>query len=166
MFANITMAIQIPESIQPIFTFFHPTVMTATLLLSFYALYLGIQSWRTRLAKGETKKKLLEGNFANRHFQIGSLFLVVMVLGAVGGMAVTYVNNNKLFVGPHLLAGLGLISLVALSAALVPFMQQGKSWARYTHVTINFALVGIFTWQAITGFEIVQRILDNMTKAS
>ncbi|WP_041698544.1 DUF4079 domain-containing protein [Thalassoporum mexicanum] len=160
------MAIQIPDSIQPIFTFAHPALMTATMLIAFYSLYLGIQSWRTRLAKGDEKKKLLEGNFANRHFQIGSIFLVLMVMGAVGGMAVTYVNNNKLFVGPHLLAGLGLISLVAISASLVPFMQKGNAWARYTHVSINFALVGILTWQALTGFEIVQRILDSMTKAS
>jgi hypothetical protein len=160
------MSIQIPESIQPVFTFFHPALMTATVLLAFYALYLGIQSWRTRLAKGEVKKKLLEGNFANRHFQIGSLFLVLMVMGAVGGMAVTYVNNNKLFVGPHLLAGLGLISLVAISAGLVPFMQKGQAWARYIHISINFALVGILTWQAVTGFDIVQRILENMAKAA
>ena len=160
------MDIQIPAPIEPIFTFFHPALMSLTLILALYALYLGWQSRRTRTTKGETKKTLLEGNYATRHYQIGSIFLAVMVLGSVGGMFVTYINNDKLFVAPHLIAGLGLASLAAISASLAPLMQQGKEWARITHISINFALVGIFFWQAFTGFEIVQRILDNMAKAA
>jgi hypothetical protein len=45
-------------------------------------------------------------------------------------------------------------------------MQQGKEWARITHITLNVALVGIFAWQTVTGFDIVQRILDRMLKGS
>jgi hypothetical protein len=74
-------------------------------------------------------------------------------------MAVTYINNGKLFVGPHLLAGLGMTGLIAASAALSPFMQKGASWARTTHILLNFTLLGLFTWQAITGVQIVQKIL-------
>lgn len=84
-----------------------------------------------------------------------------MVIGSVGGMAVTYINNGKLFVGPHLLAGLGMTSLIALSASLSPYMQKGANWARATHILLNFVLLGLFAWQAITGVQIVQRIISN-----
>jgi len=82
-----------------------------------------------------------------------------MVTGAIAAMAVTYINNQKLFVGPHLLAGLGMMCLIAFSAALSPYMQKGANWARATHILLNFTLLGIFAWQAVTGVQIVQKIL-------
>lgn len=157
------MAIEIPVFLKPVITFFHPVLMSVTLMIAFYALYLGVQYRRARTAEGETKKAMMGKRYNLKHFQIGSLFLVLMVMGSIGGMAVTYLNNGKLFFGAHLLAGLGLAALAALSAALAPLMQQGKEWARLTHISINVSLVGIFLWQTITGFDIVQRILAQMT---
>lgn len=84
-----------------------------------------------------------------------------MVLGTIGGMTVTYINNGKLFVGPHLLAGLGMTGLIATSAALSPLMQKGAEWARVTHIALNTILVGLFGWQAVTGVQIVLRIISN-----
>jgi uncharacterized membrane protein len=85
-----------------------------------------------------------------------------MVLGTIGGMAVTYINNGKLFVGPHLLAGLGMTCAIAISASLVPFMQKGNVIARYTHVALNLTLLVLFSWQAFTGMQIVQKIVSKM----
>jgi hypothetical protein len=85
-----------------------------------------------------------------------------MVLGSIGGMAVTYINNGTLFVGPHLLAGLGMTGLIAVSASLSPLMQKGVNWARYSHIALNVALLGLFGWQALTGIEILQRIIEKM----
>ena len=90
----------------------------------------------------------------------------MMVAGAIGGLAVTYNNNGKLFVGAHLIAGLGLVFLAALSAALAPLLQQAKDWARNTHIAVNTLMVGVFVWQALTGWEIVQRILAQMAKVT
>ena len=84
-----------------------------------------------------------------------------MVLGTLGGMAVTYINNGKLFVGPHLIAGLSMTGLIAIAAALVPYMQRGNETARLTHISLNVVLVGLFGWQAFTGMQIMQRILEN-----
>ena len=102
------------------------------------------------------------GKFMARHHQAGSLLLAVMVVGSLGGMASTYINNGKLFFGPHLLAGLGMMGIIATSASLVPFMQKGNDTARYTHIALNTVLVGLFGWQAITGVQIVQKILNSM----
>ncbi|RCJ35920.1 hypothetical protein A6V25_00980 [Nostoc sp. ATCC 53789] len=133
--------------------------MWALLVLSIYAAYLGLQLQRTRNAQGEEKKELIKGRYNVRHYQIGSILLGLMVAGAIGGMGVTYINNGKLFVGPHLLAGLGMTGLIAFSAALSPYMQKGANWARATHILLNFTLLGLFAWQAVTGVQIVQRIL-------
>lgn len=160
------MDLSIPESIKPYLNFVHPVMMWGLLALTIYALYLGIQIRRTRSADGDKKKELIKGKFNIRHHQAGSVLLAFMVLGTIGGMAVTYINNGKLFVGPHLLVGLGMTGLIATSASLTPFMQKGKDWARYTHIALNVSLVGLFGWQAVSGMEIVQKILDKMMGAS
>lgn len=155
------MSLELSPEIKYWLNFFHPLTMWGLFALSLYAAYLGLQVQRTRSAQGDEKKELIKGRYNIKHYQMGSILLGLMVTGAIGGMAVTYINNGKLFVGPHLLAGLGMTGLIAFSAALSPFMQKGANWARATHILLNFALLGLFTWQAITGVQIVQRILTN-----
>jgi hypothetical protein len=156
------MNLPIPESVKVWSQFGHPALMWVLFALTLYAMYLGIQVRRTRSAQGEEKKQLIQGKFNLKHYQVGSLILALMVLGSIGAMAVTYINNGKLFVGPHLLVGLGMTGLIATSAALSPFMQKGQDWARYTHIALNTAIVGLFGWQAVTGVDIVLRIISKM----
>ncbi len=152
----------IPESVKVYSQFVHPVLMWVLLALTIYALYLGVQIRRTRAAEGDLKKELIKGKFNLKHYQIGSLVLALMVVGSIAGMAITYLNNGKLFVGSHLLAGLGMTALIALSAGLSPFMQKGQDWARYTHISLNVVIMGLFGWQALTGVQIVQRIISKM----
>jgi hypothetical protein len=154
------------DAIKPWLNFIHPVLMWGILALTLYAAYLGWQHRRTRLATGDEKKELVKGKFLIRHHQAGSALLAVMVLGSLGGMAATYINNGKLFFGPHLLIGLGMMALIASSAAMVPFMQKGNEVARYTHISLNAVLVGLFGYQAFSGVQIVQRILNSMFGAA
>ncbi|EKQ70717.1 hypothetical protein OsccyDRAFT_1022 [Leptolyngbyaceae cyanobacterium JSC-12] len=152
----------IPESVKVWSQFFHPILMWVIFVLMGYALYLGMKIRKTRSAQGDEKKELIKGKYNVRHYQLGSILLALMVLGSIGGMAITYLNNGKLFVGPHLLVGLGMTGLIALSAALSPFMQKGQDWARYTHIVLNVGLLGLFGWQAVSGMDIVQRIISRL----
>ena len=152
----------IPANIKPYLNFIHPPLMWILLATCLYAMYLGFQIRNTRTATGEEKKKLIKGKYITRHHQIGSIILAVMVLGSIGGMAVTYINNGKLFVGPHLIAGLGMTGLIAISASLSPYMQKGLDWARYSHIGINLVVVSLFGWQAFSGVEILLRIVSKM----
>lgn len=152
----------IPEAVKTYSQFFHPLFMWVLLALAVYALYLGIQTRRTRTADKEQRKELIKKQFNTRHYQMGSVLLALMVLGSIGGMAVTYINNGKLFVSAHLLVGLGMTGAIATSAALVPFMQKGNEMARYTHIALNVTLLGLFCWQALTGMDIVQRLIDKL----
>lgn len=149
------------EPLKPYLDFFHPIFMWVVLGLSLYALYLGLKIRETRSAEGDAKKELIKGKFKVRHHQWGSALLALMVLGSIGGMGATYVSNGKLFVGPHLLVGLGMTGIIATSASLVPFMQKGNDAARSAHVALNVILVGLFGWQAFTGVQIVQKLIDN-----
>jgi hypothetical protein len=156
------MSLEIPAEVKVWSQFFHPALMWVLFALSLYALYLGVLVKRTRTAEAEKRKELIKGKYNLKHYQVGSALLALMVLGTLGGMAVTYINNGKLFVGPHLLAGLGMTGMIAVSASLSPFMQKGADWARYTHILLNISLLGLFGWQAITGIEILQRIISKM----
>jgi hypothetical protein len=150
-----------PESLAYNLNFVHPLMMWLLLALSGYAMWLGIQTKKTRTADAETRKGLIKGQFAKRHFQVGGLMLALMVLGTFGGMAVTYLNNGKLFVGPHLLVGIGMTCLLALAVALIPLIQQGNLIARKAHVGLNMGLMTLFLWQAVSGMQIVAKIWEN-----
>ena len=153
----------LPEPLQTyVLPFLHPVFMWVIFALTVYALYLGIKAKKTRQATGDEKKALIKGKYNTKHYQVGSVLLALMVLGTIGGMAATYVNNGKLFVGPHLLVGLGMTGMIATSAALAPFMQKGADWARLIHVGLNMTLVLLFAWQAFTGLQIVQKIVTNL----
>ncbi len=157
------MSMNIPEQVKVWSQFGHPILMWALFALTIYALYLGIQWRRIRFVDKDIKKELVKKDFRNRHYKMGSVVLSLMVLGNMGGMAITYINNGRLFVGPHLLIGLVMTALIAVSASLSPLMQKGNELARYTHITLNTAIVGLFGWQAISGMEIVQKILERMS---
>lgn len=156
------MNFEIPEAIKTWSQFGHPILMWVLLGIAIYAFYLGIQVRRTRNGDKYVRKELVKKNFNIKHHQVGGILLALMVLGTIGGMAVTYINNGKLFVAPHLLAGLGMTGMIATSAALVPLMQKGNEFARYTHIVLNVTLLGLFGWQAVTGMEIVQKIISNL----
>lgn len=149
------------EAIKLYSNLLHPIMMWVLFGMTMHAMYSGIQTRKLRYVKGEERKKLAKGKFALKHYQMGSLILSVMVLGNIGGMAVTYINNGKLFVGPHLLAGLAMTGLIAIAASLVLPMQRGNEVARLTHIGINVVMVGLFGWQAITGMQIMQRIFES-----
>lgn len=150
------------ESVKVYAQFIHPLVMWGLLALAIYAMYLGIKVKKTRTATGDEKKELIKGKYSVKHHQVGSILLSVMVIATVGAMGITYINNGKLFVQPHLIVGLGMTALIATSASLTPFMQKGQDWARYTHIALNLTLLGLFGWQAITGIQIIQNILGRL----
>jgi hypothetical protein len=150
------------DTFQPWLNFVHPLLMWVLFATTLYAMYLGVQARRTRLADAETRKELIKGKFALKHHKVGAVLMAFMVLGTIGGMGATYLESGKLFVGPHLLVGLGMAGLITTSAALVPFMQRGSETARLSHISLNVVLVGLFGWQAFTGVQIVQRLLSNL----
>ncbi|MFM7311866.1 MAG: DUF4079 domain-containing protein [Cyanobium sp.] len=154
------MPFALPESLAFNLNFLHPLLMWVLLAVAGYAMLLGIKAKKTRTGTAEQRKELVKGRFGQRHFQLGSLVLAVMVLGTFGGMAVTYLNNGKLFVGPHLLVGIAMTSLLAVAAALSPLMQAGNVIARKIHVGLNMSVMTLFLWQALTGMQIVQKLLS------
>lgn len=152
----------IPEGVKTWSQFVHPILMWILFVSAAYALYLGIQVRRIRSADKDVRKELIKKDYNNRHHLVGSALLAFMVLGTIGGMAVTYINNGKLFVGPHLLVGLVMTGVIAISASLVPLMQKGNDFARYTHIALNMSVLGLFGWQAVSGMDIVQRIMSKL----
>jgi hypothetical protein len=153
------MPFEIPKTVAFNLNFLHPLLMWLLLAAAGYAMVLGIRAKKTRTGTSEQRKELIKGQFGRRHFQMGSLVLAVMVLGTFGGMAVTYLNNGKLFVGPHLLVGIAMTSLLVVAAALSPLMQAGNVVARKVHVGLNMGVMTLFLWQAVTGMQIVQKLL-------
>lgn len=159
------MTLESLAALKPFFSFFHPVTMWILLALALYTLYLGVRVRRTRLAEGKSKKELINGQFAIRHYQLVSVFLALIVMGVIGGLTVTYINRGKIVIGSHLFAGLAIVGLVSTSVALVPFMQN-HTWVRSVHVSLNLVLLELFGWQAITGVQLVQKIVSQMTANS
>lgn len=109
-------------------------------------------------AKTVQRKELLAGGYRDKHWAMASILLASGVTFSVEGGVDTYLRVGKLFPGPHLFAGAGITVLWAVAAALVPKMQKGEEWARTAHIAVNVAILGLFTWQLPTGFDIVTKV--------
>jgi hypothetical protein len=95
----------------------------------------------------QERKELIQGGFRDKHNAMGSILLGGGVLIAVEGCVNTWMRTSKLFPGPHLFAGAGIVVLWALAAALVPSMQKGDNNARNMHIALNAVNVALFAWQ-------------------
>jgi len=122
--------------------------MWVLLGISIYALYLGtITADKNRW--GEVKRAD-KGRYNVKHYQIGSVLLALMVIGAIA-MAVTYINNQKAVFGPHLLVGLGMTAMIAVFSFTLSFMQKGKIGHPYC---FKFGSLALFSWQAVSGVKL------------
>ena len=72
----------------------------------------------------------------------------------------TYARAGKLFPGPHLYAGAGLVVLWALAAACVPSMQKGNDTARAIHIGANLGGISLFLWQVVSGVPIMLKVIE------
>lgn len=137
----------------------HPVTMWTIFGTALYTFYLGYQSSLVRKSEPAKRKELIQGKFGERHFRISSALFAVMTLATFGGMANTYTRTDKLFPGPHLYAGLGLVATLAVMSSFAPYMLKGKEWARNAHFTLAFLAIGLFGWQAKSGMVIVGKLL-------
>jgi hypothetical protein len=106
------------------------------------------------------RKTLIAGNYKEKHNNWGSLLLAFGVTLAVEGGMNTYLRTGKLFPGPHLYAGMGIVCLWAAAAGLVPEMQRGNDKARSAHIALNCVNLALFTWQIPTGLAIVDKVFQ------
>lgn len=106
-----------------------------------------------------TRKELAEGSFRDKHYQVGSVVLGLGTSFAIEGPVNTFLRAQKLFPGPHLYAGAGIVVCWAMAASLVPLMAKGKDSARNAHIAFNVIALGLFTWQLPTGWEILLKVI-------
>lgn len=162
---GVESALAVPEALVEAYkstpvSLVHPAVMWTVFGTSLYTFYLGYQSSLIRKSEPETRKKLVKSKVTQRHFLTSASLFAVMTIATFSGMGNTYARTGKLFPGPHLYAGLGLVALLSVMSSLVPHMQQGKNWARNVHFTLAFGAIGLFGWQAKSGMVIVGKLLD------
>ncbi|EED93288.1 hypothetical protein THAPSDRAFT_33701, partial [Thalassiosira pseudonana CCMP1335] len=108
----------------------------------------------------QERKDLASQGPRDKHFNQGSLLLFIGIAFAIEGPLNTYARAGKLFPGPHLYAGAGLVVLWALAASMVPAMQKGNDTARTVHIGANVAGLGLFAWQVTSGIPILLKVLE------
>jgi len=106
-----------------------------------------------------TRKDLAGSNFRDKHYQVGSVVLGLGTSFAIEGPVNTFLRAQKLFPGPHLYAGAGIVVCWAMAASLVPLMAKGQDAARNGHIAFNVLALGLFTWQLPTGWEILLKVI-------
>lgn len=96
-----------------------------------------------------TRKELAGSDLRTKHYQVGSVILGLGTAFAIEGPVNTFLRAQKLFPGPHLYAGAGIVVAWAMAASLVPMMTKGSDAARYSHMAFNVLAFGLFTWQCV-----------------
>lgn len=106
------------------------------------------------------RKELSSLGLRDKHFSQGALLAFLGTAFAIEGPLNTYARAGKLFPGPHLYAGAGLVVLWSLAAATVPSMQKGSETARFIHIGANVAGMGLFAWQIVSGWPILTKVYE------
>ncbi|EOD16482.1 hypothetical protein EMIHUDRAFT_415582 [Emiliania huxleyi CCMP1516] len=106
-----------------------------------------------------TRKELASSDLRAKHYQVGSVILGLGTAFAIEGPVNTFLRAQKLFPGPHLYAGAGVVVCWAMAASLVPLMSKGKDAARTAHIAFNVLALGLFTWQLPTGWDITLKVI-------
>ena len=106
-----------------------------------------------------TRKEMTDSKYRDAHHQVGSVVLGLGTAFAIEGPVNTFLRAQKLFPGPHLYAGAGIVVCWAMAASLVPLMSKGNDSARYAHMAFNVLALGLFTWQLPTGWEIMLKVI-------
>jgi len=109
------------------------------------------------------RKELSSKGLKDGHFSQGAILAFLGTAFAIEGPLNTYARAGKLFPGPHLYAGAGLVVLWAAAAACVPAMQKGNDTARSIHIAANVSGMGLFAWQIVSGWPILLKV-NELTK--
>eukprot|EP00964_Phaeocystis_antarctica_P119260 scaffold83011_cov63-Phaeocystis_antarctica.AAC.3 len=72
-----------------------------------------------------TRKALAKDDLRDKHYQVGSVILGLGTSFAIEGPVNTFMRAGKLFPGPHLYAGAGVVVAWAMAASMVPNMAKG-----------------------------------------
>ena len=110
----------------------------------------------------DTRSSLASANLRDTHWALGSTLLGLGTSFAIEGPVNTFMRAGKLFPGPHLYAGAGCVVFWALAAALTPQMQKGSDTARVAHIGLNSAGLALFTWQLVSGWEILSKVWEKV----
>jgi len=110
--------------------------------------------------KAERKDLATKGP-RDKHYGQGALLAFLGTAFAIEGPLNTYARAGKLFPGPHLYAGAGLVVCWALASACVPNMIKGNDTARSVHIGANVVGLGLFAWQVVSGIPILLKVIEN-----
>eukprot|EP00542_Grammatophora_oceanica_P017660 CAMPEP_0194033962 /NCGR_PEP_ID=MMETSP0009_2-20130614/6418_1 /TAXON_ID=210454 /ORGANISM="Grammatophora oceanica, Strain CCMP 410" /LENGTH=299 /DNA_ID=CAMNT_0038674695 /DNA_START=80 /DNA_END=979 /DNA_ORIENTATION=+ len=120
----------------------------------------GLETEKTIKDLGAERKELAKAGPRDKHFSQGSLLALLGTAFAIEGPLNTYARAGKLFPGPHLYAGAGLVVAWALAAACVPSMQKGSDTARTVHIGANVIGIALFVWQVTSGIPILLKVVE------
>ena len=71
----------------------------------------------------------------------------------------SYLNNGKLFVGPHLLVCISMTCGLAMTASLSQLMRQSTVVTRKVQVMLNIGVFTLFFWKVLSGMGIMSKIV-------
>lgn len=108
----------------------------------------------------DERKALVAKGPRDKHYGQGAMLAFLGTIFAIEGPLNTYARAGKLFPGPHLYAGAGLVCLWALAVACIPQMQKGNEVARTVHIGANIGGIGMFLWQLQSGIPILLKVWE------
>lgn len=122
---------------------------------------LGVKVRRKRIAlhSNEEATGLLSGNMADdkRHHRLAAATYFFTVFACLAGMSNTFLRTGRLFPGPHLFSGLGIILAGSFNIALVPWFKD-HPFARLPHSIVGFIIILLLGVQVKSGLPILRSL--------
>ena len=126
---------------------------------------LGVRRERKNQLRGNEGTRLLgddraAGLWSGRsHHKLSAGLLFATVLFMLTGMANTFSRTGRLFPGPHLYGGLGLILAVTANVALAPWLRE-KVQLRTLHTAIGGIVILLVASQIYSGLGILSSLIQ------
>lgn len=138
--------------------YIHPAIQIIAILLAVYALFLGLPRV-VSLHLGQKRRFARE-----RHVRVGTLSLVLMILGTIGGLAMARIYwSGWLVTGEHAEHGLLMLPLMLFGLVSGQFMARSprpRKLLPLLHALNNLALLGLAFHQAWEGRAVIEKFVQ------
>jgi len=133
--------------------YLHPIFQLLAICFGFYALFLGIN----RIKSLHFQKPV--PFLWKRHVLVGSIALIAMLLGTLGGSIILFLLWGKVFVaGTHAKVGLVILFLLIvglISGYILHFHKKKRKFLPLLHAANNLLILLLALWQIKTGWDLL-----------
>lgn len=138
----------------------HPILQVISIIVLFYAAYLGWQRYKSKLDKYRGQNIIFKWN---THIKTGVLFFILISLGSILGFLINKYTLERQFFdsGPHAYLGMIILLLFAIGVGMGYRLSNGHGADNLPriHMLVNYSGIFLVLIQMLLGISLLIEVL-------